>query len=50
MGAFNKYCMSFEPECLNPGFRSFYHKYSGMTRNDTELCGLWTQRLENGFA
>lgn len=41
MGCFNKYCMSFEPELLNDSFRGFYHKYSAMTRNDTELCGLW---------
>jgi len=24
MGCFNKYCMSYEPECLNNGFRKFY--------------------------
>jgi hypothetical protein len=43
MGCFNKYLMSYEPECLNPSFRAFYWKYSQQTRNDFELCGLWIQ-------
>jgi ribosomal protein L20 len=50
MGCFNKYLMSFEPECLSSSFRSFYHKYSAMTKNDTDFCALWIQRMENGLA
>jgi hypothetical protein len=31
MACFNKYCMSYEPDCLNKGFRNFYLKASAMT-------------------
>lgn len=31
MGCFNKYCMSYEPECLNKGLRKFYIKAAAMT-------------------
>jgi hypothetical protein len=42
MGTFTKYCMSYEPECLNESFRGFYHRYSAMSDNDTEFCTLWS--------
>ena len=48
MGCFTKYCMSCEPECLNDGFRGFYHKYSKMTRNDTDLCTVWATMTDMG--
>lgn len=46
MNTFNKYIMSCEPECFNDSFRGFYHKYSGMTKNDTELCLVWAARKD----
>ena len=49
MGCFNKYLMSYEPECLNPSFRAFYWTYSQMTRNDFDLLQLWMQQRDNGL-
>lgn len=48
MLCFNKYLMSFEPELLNDSVRGFFLKYSGMTKNDTELCGLWSVLAAEG--
>lgn len=48
MGCFNKYCMSFEPDCLNNSFRKFYLKASCMTPNDVELCNIWAEMVKNG--
>lgn len=45
MGCFNKYCMSYEADCLNPGFRKFYIKAAAMTRNDIDLCDIWAKTL-----
>jgi len=45
MGCFNKYCMSYEPECLNNGFRKFYQNASNMTLNDKILCDSWAKSL-----
>ncbi|CDW74092.1 UNKNOWN [Stylonychia lemnae] len=45
MGCFNKYCMSYEPECLNNGFRKFYLKASAMTQNDIIMCDTWAKSL-----
>ena len=45
MGCFNKYCMSYEPECLNPGFRKFYLKAADMQKNDIILCDAWAKTL-----
>ncbi len=45
-GAFNKYCMSYEPDCLNNGLRKFYLKASAMTKNDIVLCDIWAKALE----
>ena len=44
-GCFNKYCMSYEPECLNPGLRKFYIKAAAMTQNDLILCDAWAKTL-----
>ena len=45
-GAFNMYCMSYEPDCLNRGMRKFYLKASAMTKNDIILCDVWAKMLE----
>ena len=45
MGCFNKYCMSYEPECLNNSFRNFYIKASAMTKNDLIVCDIWAETL-----
>lgn len=47
MACFNKYCMSYEGDCLNPSFRRFYLKAADMTKNDVLLCDLWAKRLNN---
>ena len=45
MACFNKYCMSYEPECLNKGFRNFYLKAANMSKNDILLCDAWAKSL-----
>ena len=45
MGCFNKYCMSYEPDCLNKGLIKFYLKASAMTHNDIILCDAWARTL-----
>lgn len=45
MGCFNKYCMSYEPDCLNKGLVKFYLKASAMTHNDIILCDVWARTL-----
>jgi hypothetical protein len=45
---FNKYCMSYEPECLNNGFRKFYLKAAAMTYNDIKLTEVWAKMLKDG--
>ena len=50
MGCFNKYCMSYEPDCLNKGLRKFYLKAADMSRNDIILCDAWATRLKNQHA
>jgi hypothetical protein len=47
-GTFNKYCMSFEPDCLTPSFRNFYQKAAAMTKNDIKLCDIWSKMVEQG--
>lgn len=45
LGCFNKYCMSYEPDCLNNGFRKFYIRAADMTENDLIMCDIWTKTL-----
>lgn len=47
-GTFNKYCMSFEPYCLNDSFRKFYIRAAAMTKVDVQLCDIWAKMVENG--
>ena len=47
-GTFNKYCMSFEPDCLAPSIRNFYTKASLMTKEDIRLCEIWAEMVKKG--
>lgn len=45
---FTKYCMSYEPELLNAGFKKMYLKTGNMTKNEIILCDIWERMLANG--
>lgn len=45
---FTKYCMAWEPECLNGPFKKFYLKAANMTYNDIKLCDTWAEMLKDG--
>ena len=45
VACFNKYCLSYEQDCLNPGLSKFYIKASDMTKNDLIMCDIWAKSL-----